>query len=151
MLGRIDVKVAGFTVYSKEIGFKSVDRAIKNFTDNIEKIKSVADGSAFDPERIARKAKSRAISSFRGKLPNASLKVYDDLVGLSKSVKKARNDTINDARRRIPGKLATVVTQYYGIKKSEIMPNKGAKAAANISNAYEKGIVYTGRIGRAHV
>ena len=48
MLGRIDVKVAGFTVYSKEIGFKSVDRAIKNFTDNIEKIKSVADGSAFD-------------------------------------------------------------------------------------------------------
>ena len=40
MLGRIDVKVAGFTVYSKEIGFKSVDRAIKNFTDNIEKIKS---------------------------------------------------------------------------------------------------------------
>lgn len=103
-------------------------------------------GVAFDPERIARKAKSRAISSFRGKLPNASLKVYDDLVGLSKSVKKARNDTINDARRRIPGKLATVVTQYYGIKKSEIMPNKGAKAAANISNAYEKGIVYTGRL-----
>lgn len=26
------------------------------------------------------------------------------------------------------------------------MPNKGAKAAANISNAYEKGIVYTGRL-----
>lgn len=51
MLGRIDVKVAGFTVYSKEIGFKSVDRAIKKFTDNIEKIKSVADGSAFDPEK----------------------------------------------------------------------------------------------------
>ena len=146
MLGRIDVKVAGFTVYSKEIGFKSVDRAIKNFTDNIEKIKSVADGSAFDPEKIAKNAKSRAISSFRAKLPKSSLKVYDDLVGLSKSVKKARNDTINDSRRRIPGKLATIVTQYYGIKKSEIMPNKGAKAAANISNAYEKGIVYTGRL-----
>lgn len=105
MLGRIDVKVAGFTVYSKEIGFKSVDRAIKNFTDNIEKIKSVADGSAFDPEKIAKNAKSRAISSFRAKLPKSSLKVYDDLVGLSKSVKKARNDTINDSRRRIPGKL----------------------------------------------
>lgn len=88
MLGRIDVKVAGFTVYSKEIGFKSVDRAIKNFTDNIEKIKSVADGSAFDPEKIAKNAKSRAISSFRAKLPKGSLKVYDDLVGLSKSVKK---------------------------------------------------------------
>lgn len=72
--------------------------------------------------------------------------MYDDFVGLSKSVKKARNDTINDSRRRIPGKLATIVTQYYGIKKSEIMPNKGAKAAANISNAYEKGIVYTGRL-----
>lgn len=146
MLGRIDVKVAGFTVYSKEIGFKSVDRAIKKITDNIEKIKSVADGSAFDPEKIAKNAKSRAISSFRAKLPKGSLKVYDDLVGLSKSVKKARNDTINDSRRRIPGKLATIVTQYYGIKKSEIMPNKGAKAAANISNAYEKGIVYTGRL-----
>ena len=90
MLGRIDVKVAGFTVYSKEIGFKSVDRAIKNFTDNIEKIKSVADGSAFDPEKIAKNAKSRAISSFRAKLPKSSLKVYDDLVGLSKSVKKSQ-------------------------------------------------------------
>lgn len=84
-------------------------------------------------EHIRRGAKARGME-------------VEDLVGLSKSVKKARNDTINDARRRIPGKLATVVTQYYGIKKSEIMPNKGAKAAANISNAYEKGIVYTGRL-----
>ena len=88
MLGRIDVKVAGFTVYSKEIGFKSVDRAIKNFTDNIEKIKSVADGSAFDPEKIAKMQSPARSAPSAQNCRRASLKVYDDLVGLSKSVKK---------------------------------------------------------------
>ncbi|MDR1299272.1 MAG: serine/arginine repetitive matrix protein 2 [Oscillospiraceae bacterium] len=67
--------------------------------------------------------------------------------------KQAVTDTINDLKRRAPGWVATAVTGYYNIKKSEITPQgKGeTKRKAGSTQAIGEtlegfAIVYKGRV-----